>query len=212
MATVQNLMDRLEGMLNDTSNVFFTANDANVLGWIVDGLQAVHQRMKSRLQGPPPAMSPYWRNFVKNPPATLTVSSGASEVALPADFDIMISLVDSDTEEELDLYPLGREATYRGRGMLGISGGQGYYAYSGGGNIKVLVWPGAEGTPQNDRDLICNYYQQYPRHTLVGDTVLVPDEFTEAAILYGLAKGLFKERESPVEALQAFEAAMGAIR
>jgi hypothetical protein len=51
-----------------------------------------------------------------------------------------------------------------------------------------------------------------PRYTSTADVIIIPDEFTDPAVNYAIAKGLARLRDSPVEHYQAFTDGVGAIR
>ncbi|MBW2561375.1 MAG: hypothetical protein JRE40_11040 [Deltaproteobacteria bacterium] len=55
------------------------------------------------------------------------------------------------------------------------------------------------------------YFKQYPRHTLVADTIIIPDEFTEGAVLYAVGKGLVRKKMSPMEGWGAAQKAADRI-
>jgi len=205
------LMDRARGVLNEASANAWPDTDMVLLGFLATGLQEAHALMKIKVGGGlPPDDSPYWRNFLAS--AVVTVATDTSEKELPADCDIVKSVIDAATNEALVPYAFRDEQMLKRGRKLGVVGGQGYYTYAPDLKLRVLVWPGSEGVPQANRDLTVWYYKMMPRYTAKVDVCILPDEFTDAAVNFGIAKGLARFRDSPVEFFQAFRASVESMQ
>ena len=204
MATIQNLIDRARGVLNEVTPKKWLDTDPQLLGWIATGLSETHGKMKVKLQGDlPPDNSPYWRPFLLED-SGIEFAAGNNESSLPADFDMLRSLKDNLTGDTLSPYNIADEKMLQRGHRLGVNQGQGYYTFAPGDKLRVLIWPGREGIPGSVRNLTLLYYQIMPRYSNVGQTVQIRDEFCEPAINYCIAKGLAKFRDSPNDFFGAF--------
>ena len=214
MATVQTFVDKMRGSLNEASVIFWDDTDktkGSLLDAFVDGLQWVHAQKKAALGGQlPDVNSPYWQSFIAQD--TLSILTGTQEIGLPADFDFIWSLIDTDSELPLSHYDLRLERMHKRGDRFGVLRGHGFYSFVAGAKIRVIVWPGAEGVPQETRTFDLNYYKVMPRHTALADTVIIADEFCTPAVHFGIAQSLLRARESPIEMFQAAKDGVEAIQ
>jgi len=212
MATIQNLIDRARGVLNEATAKAWPDTDMVLLGFVAEGLQWMHGQKKAGLEGSqPPNDSPYWRQFFSGP-TTLTVLVGTQEIALPADFDVLHSFVDPNTNERLAPYDLSEEHILKRGGRLGVQQGQGYYAFVPSDKVRFILWPGREGAAGVGSHTINIYYWKVmARFTAVGDTITVKDEHATPAINYAVAKGLARFRDSPAEFFEAANSALAGV-
>lgn len=208
--TIQDLIGRVRGVLNETSPRAFFDVDQHLLGWVSTGLSETHLKMKKRLDGSRPNEgSPYWRNFFVEGAVVLVI--GADDHVLPTNFDMLHTLIDPNTSIPLQPFDLGQEHILRRSVRLGVQRGSGFYNLNVKGAIRLLVFPGREGSPGDTRSLTLNYFKAMPRYKAAPEIVALPDEYCEPAVNYAIAKGLARFRDSPVEFFQAFAAGVDSI-
>ena len=122
---VRDLINRARGVLNESLPRAWGDNDSMLLGWVSTGLSETHLKMKKRLNGGRPNEgSPYWRNFFVEGAVALLV--GGDDHVLPADFDMLHTLIDPDTSIPLKPFSLDQEHILRRSTRLGVQRGSGF--------------------------------------------------------------------------------------
>lgn len=207
--TVAELILRVRELARERTAVFWADSDASMLGFVTAGLEAQHAALTRRLGGAkPPGSSPYWSQFHTS--KTIALAVGTSEYSLPTTegerFAIMDELLDS-TGLPFEQYSRSREQEIA-KSALTLKGEPNYYCYVPGNKIRVIVATGADGVPQEVRNLTLLYWRDIKHHESASDTIDIRDEFCEAPRWYALALAYQSRQLSMAESMAAYRAAL----
>lgn len=214
--TVLDLINRARGIVRETNTaIFFTNDDPQMIGWITSGLEEFHGRLRAEIPfgRVPDGDHPYWKQFWASKTIALVVDQ--LEYSLPSAenerFDLFHSLIDAATGLPLTPYAIEEEEVIKTGNKFGVNGGIGRFTFAPGDKVRVLVYPGSQGTPKEVRNLTLRYWRGLTHHTGTGETVDVRHEFTNGPLYLAIAKALAAKRNNPMPWYALAEAALKEI-